>query len=108
MADILNHILLNGYTIISSAIQHIAENEILDESHLLDKDFEYLEEKIISKLLTRNSTFETKNANNNSKTLIDLFINVSTNDRNKLGNPIYRGVIHNLNRTRKSKSSKSE
>lgn len=92
---------------ISSAIQHIAENEILDENHLTEQDFEYLEEIIIPKLTTRNSTVETKNANNNSETLIHLFIKVSTNDRNRLGNLIYRGVIHNLNRTRKSKYSKS-
>lgn len=89
---------------ISSAIQHIAENEILDENHLTEEDFEYLEEIIIPKLSTRNSSMETKNANNNRETLIHLFIKVSTNDRNKLGNLIYRGVIHNLNRTRKSKS----
>ena len=39
--------------------------------------------------------------------MIHLFIKVSTIDRNKLSNLIYRGVLHNLNRTRKSKNQGS-
>ncbi len=39
---------------------------------------------------------------------VHLFLSVSRADRKKLGNLIYRGIIHNLSRTRKSKSSTNE
>lgn len=92
------------YNTIGSAIQTIVENEILNESHLSDIDLSILEEKIIPKLLQRNSSTETKNEKNSTNTLIHIFISLSRIDRRKIRNLIYRGIVHNLNRTRRVKN----
>lgn len=43
--------------------------------------------------------------NEDNKLPVHVFISVSRADRRKLSNLIYRGVIHNLSKTRKSKNS---
>lgn len=92
---------------VSSAIQHIVDSQTLNESQLTESDLIYLEEKIIPKLTTRNTSAETKNESRTEDTRlpVHVFISVSRADRRKLSNLIYRGVIHNLSKTRKSKNS---
>ncbi|WP_411678063.1 ATP-binding protein [Caproicibacter sp.] len=97
------------YNSVSSAIQNIVDSQILSESQLTDKDFEYLERIIIPKLSQRNSGAETRNVSRsaNEKLPVHLFLSVTRTDRKKLSNLIYRGVIHNLSRTRKPRTIKS-
>ncbi|WP_324729063.1 hypothetical protein VO178_21700 [Lysinibacillus fusiformis] len=92
---------------VSSAIQHIVDSQTLNESQLTDEDLVFLEEKIIPRLTTRNASAETKNEARapENKLPVHVFISVSRADRRKLSNLIYRGVIHNLSKTRKSKNS---
>ncbi|WP_409068405.1 ATP-binding protein [Clostridium sp. FAM 1755] len=94
------------YNSVSSAIQNIVDSQILSESQLTDEDFDYLEKKILPKLSQRNSSAETKNESrsDDKKLPVHLFLSVSRSDRKKLANLIYRGAIHNLNRTRKSRT----
>jgi hypothetical protein len=95
------------FSSVSSAIQHIVDSQTLNESQLTENDLVYLEEKIIPKLTTRNASAETKNESRSedSRLPVHVFISVSRADRRKLSNLIYRGVIHNLSKTRKSKNS---
>ena len=97
------------FSSISSAIQHIVDSQTLNESQLTEEDLMYLEEKIIPRLTTRNTSAETKNEarSEENKLPVHVFISVSRSDRRKLSNLIYRGVIHNLGKTRKSKNSYS-
>ncbi len=97
------------FSSISSAIQHIVDSQTLNESQLTEEDLIYLEEKIIPRLTTRNTSAETKNEarSEENKLPVHVFISVSRSDRRKLSNLIYRGVIHNLGKTRKSKNSYS-
>lgn len=76
------------------------------ESQLTDEDFNYLENKIIPKLNQRNTGAETRNESRteDKKLPVHLFLSVSRTDRKKLSNLIYRGIIHNLNRTRKPRT----
>ena len=98
------HIRKIDFSSVSSAIQNIADSQTLSENQLTDQDLHYLENIIIPKLQSRNSGAETRNESRKEKLPVHLFINVSRSDRKKLGNLIYRGIIHNLSRTRKSKS----
>jgi len=95
---------------IRTAIQTVVDSQTLIESQLTETDFHYLEKIIIPKLSQRNTSAETKNeAREETKRLpVHLFLSVTRSDRIKLANLIYRGVIHNLSRTRKSKSVSSE
>ncbi len=94
------------YSSVSTAIQNIVDSQILSESQLTDDDFSYLDNKIIPKLSQRNSGAETRNESRTGerKLPVHLFLSVSRTDRKKLSNLIYRGIIHNLNRTRKPKT----
>ncbi|MFZ3171116.1 MAG: hypothetical protein WA118_03935 [Carboxydocellales bacterium] len=95
---------------ISSAIQTIVDGQTLNESQLTNKDFYYLEKVIIPRISARNTGAETRNENREEekKLPVHLFISTSRTDRQKLANLIYRGVIHNLSRTRKSRSTTVE
>lgn len=97
------------YNSVSSAIQNIVDSQILSESQLTDEDFDFLEKKILPKLSQRNSSAETRNESrsDDKKLPVHLFLSVSRTDRKKLSNLIYRGAIHNLNRTRKSRTVSS-
>ncbi|WP_418791782.1 ATP-binding protein [Phosphitispora sp. TUW77] len=92
---------------ISSAIQTIVDGQTLNESQLTNKDFYYLEKVIIPRISARNTGAETRNESreDEKKLPVHLFISTSRTDRQKLANLIYRGVIHNLSRTRKSRST---
>jgi hypothetical protein len=97
------------YNSVSLAIQNIVDSQILSESQLTDIDFDYLEKYILPKLSQRNSSAETKNESrsDDKKLPVHLFLSVTRTDRKKLANLIYRGVIHNLSRTRKPKTVSS-
>jgi hypothetical protein len=97
------------YYSVSSAIQNIVDSQILSESQLTDTDFDYLEKIIIPKLSQRNTGAETRNESRSEdkKLPVHLFLSVTRSDRKKLSNLIYRGVIHNLNRTRKPRTINS-
>jgi hypothetical protein len=94
------------YSSVSAAIQNIVDSQILSESQLTDEDFNYLENRIIPKLNQRNTGAETRNESRTEdrKLPVHLFLSVSRTDRKKLSNLIYRGIIHNLNRTRKPRT----
>ncbi|MDT3425318.1 hypothetical protein J2Z22_000834 [Paenibacillus forsythiae] len=94
------------YSSVSTAIQNIADSQTLSDNQLTELDLHYLEKIIIPKLSARNSGAETRNeSRDEDKRLpVHMFLSVSRGDRKKLGNLIYRGIIHNLSRTRKSKS----
>lgn len=94
------------YSSVSTAIQNIADSQTLSDNQLNDHDLHYLERVIIPKLSARNTGAETRNeSRDEDKRLpVHMFLSVSRRDRKKLGNLIYRGVIHNLSRTRRSKS----
>ncbi|MED4061114.1 hypothetical protein [Priestia megaterium] len=98
------------FSSVSSAIQNIADSQTLSENQLTDNDLHYLEKIIIPKLTSRNTGAETRNESreDDKRLPVHLFLSVSRADRKKLGNLIYRGIIHNLSRTRKSKSSTTE
>ncbi|MEK0315051.1 ORC-CDC6 family AAA ATPase [Cohnella sp. 56] len=98
------------YSSISSAIQTIIDSQTLNENQLTESDLYFLDKIIIPKLSARNTGAETRNENREEdrRLPVHLFLSVSRSDRKKLGTLIYRGVIHNLSRTRKSKSILSE
>jgi len=98
------------FSSVSAAIQNIADSQTLSDNQLTDNDLFYLEKMIIPKLSARNTGAETRNESReeHKRLPVHLFLSVSRSDRKKLGNLIYRGVIHNLSRTRKSKSSSSD
>ncbi|BAE82596.1 hypothetical protein DSY0807 [Desulfitobacterium hafniense Y51] len=98
------------YASISSAIQTLVDSQTLNESQLTNKDFNYLEKILIPRLTSRNLGAETRNESRDdaSKLPVHLFLSISRQDRNKLANLIYRGVIHNLSRTRKSRSTNTD
>lgn len=98
------------YGSVSSAIQTLIDSQTLNESQLTEKDFFYLEKVIIPKLSARNTGAETRNETREEerKLPVHLFLSISRSDRQKLANLIYRGVIHNLSRTRKSRASLSQ
>ncbi|MCI1590259.1 MAG: hypothetical protein LKH79_06865 [Heyndrickxia oleronia] len=98
------------FSSVSSAIQNIADSQTLSENQLTDNDLHYLEKIIIPRLTARNTGAETRNESreDDKRLPVHLFLSVSRADRKKLGNLIYRGIIHNLSRTRKSKSSTNE
>lgn len=100
------HVEKIDYSSVSTAIQNIVDSQILSESQLTDEDFNYLENKIIPKLSQRNTGAETRNESRtgDKKLPVHLFLSVSRTDRKKLSNLIYRGIIHNLNRTRKPRT----